>query len=114
MSIKLPSESVVLAGCLQLLKLAGVFCWRANTGGAYMDGGGRRRFVRFGPVGCADILAALPPAGKLLAVECKRPGGKATPSQRAFLQAVNDAGGLGVVIDDVQQLEELLRREGIL
>jgi hypothetical protein len=113
MSIKPANEAAVMAGCLQLLRLAGVFHWRANCGAAHLDGGRRRRFVRFGLRGCSDILGILP-GGRFLAVEVKRPGGKVTEVQRWFLDQITAAGGVALVVSDVRQLEELLRKEKIL
>ena len=113
--MKKPMEKDVLASCLRLLRLAGVFAWRNNSGGTYLPGHGeRKQFVRFGLVGSSDILAVLPPGGKLLACECKRPGGKPNAFQVAFLDAVTTAGGLAVVVSDVKQLEQVLKLEGVL
>ena len=110
-----PLERDILAACLRLLKLAGVPAWRANTGAVRLASrSGRARFVRFGPRGQSDILGVLPPTGRLLACETKRPGQNPTPEQRAFLDAVTAAGGLALVVSDVTQLEAALRREGAL
>lgn len=110
-----PLERDVLLACLQLLKLAGVTAFRANTGAVSMPGrDGKSRFVRFGPKGQADILGLLPPSGRFLAVECKRPGGKARPEQVAFLDAVTRAGGLALIISDIKDLERALKMEGVM
>jgi hypothetical protein len=102
---KLP-EKDVLRGCLDLLskhpKVA--FYWRQNSGMAsYGD-----RAVRFSFKGCSDILAVLKGTGKLLAIECKATGRKPSDDQRAFLDRVRAAGGVGVCIDDPADLAKFL------
>jgi hypothetical protein len=113
--MKAPRESDLVRACLAYLQLAKVPAWRNNSGAAAFAGpAGRKRFVRFSVEGCSDILGVLPPAGRLLAVECKRPGGKLTPAQAAFLSAVGAAGGLAFVVRSVDDLAAALRLEGAL
>src|SRR5262245_33120475 len=100
-------ETVLVQACLELLALRRIPAWRANTGAARMPSG---RFVRFGTPGISDILGVLPPAGRLLAVECKRAGNKPTPEQQLFLDAVTAAGGLALVVRDVTELQAALER----
>jgi hypothetical protein len=71
----------------------------------------KARLVRYGTPGAADVLGVLPPAGRLLALECKRPGGKLTAAQAAFLGHVRAAGGLAVVVRDVRDLQRALEAE---
>ena len=110
-------ESDVLAACLRYLTLRGVFAWRQNQGAIPLKGGGYRKFV--GLRGVADILGILPQQvdlpdegrvrfGNLLAVEVKRPGEKPRPDQGAFLDRVNELGGVGVCVHSVRELEERL------
>jgi len=47
------------------------------------------------PKGIADILGIY--HGRFLAIEVKRPGIKASDNQQAFLDSVNEAGGIGFV-----------------
>ena len=47
------------------------------------------------PKGIADILGIY--KGQFLAIEVKRPGYKPTVDQQAFLDRVNEAGGIGFV-----------------
>lgn len=105
-------ERSVLHGCLGVLKNFGFPHWRANTGAARLPGrGGTIRLVRFGVPGCSDIVAVVPRSGRLLAVEVKRSqGGKLTKSQANFLDAVDDAGGVALVITDAKDLVEICTR----
>ena len=113
--VRLPPmpEREVLRQCLDLLRLLRVPHWRANTGALAASGAdGRRRFVRFGPVGQSDILGVLPPAGRLLCVEVKRKGKRPTEAQSAFLANVEAAGGLAIVVHDALELRRALAAAG--
>ena len=83
----------------------------------YKGGSRKRRFVRFAMwqvvgkalewAGISDILACCD--GQFVAIEVKAPGkkGKVSENQAAFLQAVRRCGGLAIVaegIDDVEQV----------
>ena len=109
----IPLEADILRQCLDYLRLRGIPAWRQNQGGIRATYRGRRRFVRFAGIeGISDILGLLPPSGRLLAVECKRPGGKPSPQQLAFLEQVRAAGGLAVVVHSLHELEAALREAG--
>jgi hypothetical protein len=121
--LKAPTETALVRACLDLLALKGVrAAWRFNSGRMATERGGRRHVYRFnGAVGCADILGILPlapggrggrPQGVFLAIEVKRPGAEPTEAQAAFLDAVRAAGGVGLVIHDVRELEAELARLG--
>jgi hypothetical protein len=111
-------EADVLSGCLNWLRLEGIWCWRQNQGAIPLEGGGYRRFV--GLKGVADILGILPQTvrvigddapvtfGNLLAVETKRPGEKPRPEQEEFLRRLNALGGVGVCVHSVSELAEVL------
>ena len=103
-------ESVLVNGCIRWLWNAGVFCWRNNTGGAYLPGhGGKKQFVRFGVKGGSDILGVLRPSGRLLAIECKVAPNKPTREQADFLREVILNGGVARVVYSLEQLVELMR-----
>jgi hypothetical protein len=101
------TEAAVLAACLEYLTdVAGVLAWRSNNAGIYDPG--RRCFRSFrGLKGVSDILGVLPD-GRLLAVECKRPGERPTAEQQAFLDAVNARGGVGLWVCSVGELIDAL------
>jgi hypothetical protein len=108
--MKRQTESSLVRACLQLLTLAGVVCWRNNTG-AHRAG---RRLIRYGEPGSPDILGIVPPEGRLLGVECKRRPNTPTDLQETWGQRARTAGALYLVVHDVRELEERLREEGIL
>jgi hypothetical protein len=102
-------EADILQACLTWLKLHGVFCWRQNQGAISGEYNGKRRFLRFASMaGISDIVGLLPPSGRLLAVECKRPGRKPTPEQDTFLAIVRQSGGVGVCVHSLAELEQAL------
>lgn len=120
--MKAPTETTLVKACLAYLALAKVPAWRNNSGAtAYQNAAGRKRLVRFGHVGSSDILGVLPllrsdgneRRGVFLAVECKKPGGKLTPAQAQFLDAVRAAGGLALVVRSVDDLIAALDAEGL-
>ena len=107
-------EQTIQKAILQYLALCQQVAWaqRFNTGATGWNyttktGTHRRRFVRFGFTGCADILGQMK-SGHLLAIECKRKGGKATDSQQAFLQTVSDSNGLAIIAMDVGDVERAI------
>jgi len=57
-------------------------------------------------------LGILTPSGRLLAVECKAPGGKLRPEQKQFLDDVTECGGLAICVSDIGQLDVALMVEG--
>ena len=95
------SERAVMKACLATLATHPLvaFAWRQNTGLAM----GAGHAVRFSFVGCSDILGMLV-NGRFLAVECKATGKRARLDQQAFLDNVNASGGLGLCVDDPNQL----------
>jgi hypothetical protein len=96
-------EGAVLKACLELLKYRGIYAWRNNVG-AHKTAG---RFVRYGKVGSSDIMAVLP-GGRAAYFEVKRPGGKPTEAQKAFLSEVNRLGAFACVVDDARRLDAIL------
>lgn len=64
---------------------------------------GSTGFVRAGFEGCPDVVGMLK-GGRALYAECKRPSGKVTPAQDAFLTQAKAAGAVAFVArsaDDV-------------
>jgi hypothetical protein len=61
-----------------------------------------------GKSGVSDIIGCLPPDGRLLCIEVKRPGGKLSKEQAQFLEDVNEAGGLAFVAYSTRDVIEKL------
>jgi len=84
------SEANVLGDVMIALSKAGATVWRQNTG-ALQDKSGR--LVRYGLcVGSSDVIGICPD-GRFLAIEVKAQGGRVTPEQVKFLDAVKAKGG---------------------
>lgn len=65
------------------------WCERMNSGAMRIG----KRFVRFGWVGCPDVLGQLKD-GRLIGVEVKAAKGKLRPEQTIFLERIRLAGGV--------------------
>lgn len=97
-----PLETQVLKTVLRAMELHPdiAFAVRMNSGATKTASGG---WIRFGFPGCPDIWA-MRKDGRLVVCEVKRPSGKATEDQKAFLQRVQENGGIAFVAcgaDDV-------------
>lgn len=102
-------EAEIQRQIVQVLYMAGFLVLRVNSG----SNGAHIPFVRWfeggGWInsGVSDILAESP-AGKLWAVEVKRPGEAPSKDQCRFLQAVIQRGGVGLVASTVEQIIEAI------
>lgn len=105
-----PLERDVLAAVMQVLGVHPKVGWvrRINSGMAMLPGrGGKSQPVRFGFPGCADILGQLKD-GRLIAIECKRPGGQPTELQVEFLGLVARHRGVALVARGVNDVLKAL------
>mgnify|MGYP007060374987 CR=1 FL=1 len=95
-------EAAALAEVLQALRLHPAVAWvrRQNSGVARIGD----RFVRFGWLGCADLLGQMKD-GRLLAVECKAPQGRLTAEQAEFLSLVRHFGGVAFQARDCRDVQ---------
>jgi hypothetical protein len=66
-----------------------------------------------GRVGAPDFLCCI--RGRFLAIETKAPGkrGNTTNNQQREIGGIQDADGMAIVIDDLQQLKDYLRENGM-
>ena len=76
---------------------------RTNTGaGRFLQrDGGAGRFVRYGFKGQSDLTGFLKD-GRVLAIEVKRPGKKATPEQQAYLNQIRESGGVAGLASSIK------------
>jgi len=73
----------------------GCYAWRNNTGTAVIRG----RFVKFGDLGSADIIACV--CGRFIAIECKVGRGKQSEPQQRWQAKIETAGGYYFVVRSV-------------
>jgi hypothetical protein len=113
MGIPEPLEKDVKRVCADWLTLWGAVPIRVNSGAMKIGG----RYVKFNDKpGCSDSLVCLP-GGRFLALEVKRLGADKTAAkrkaeQRAFLDEIVKAGGLGLIVRSLDQLKAALKAEG--
>lgn len=62
--------------------------------------------------GIPDVIASIPPMGRLLMVEVKRPGGVVSDDQQRFLERWGASGALCLVVDDPKKLVSALADAG--
>lgn len=112
-----PTEKEIQTQIMDYLRLVGVLAVRINSGAVIGSYKGKKRFVRFNDTpGCSDILACLPPDGRWLALEVKRPGASTIAERRIrqnlFLDRVRQAGGIGCYVRSLDDLFRVLLAEG--
>lgn len=118
-----PESEIVREIIRALNLLPGVFVWRQNTGAVTVRNGEKTRHVRFGFKGMSDVLGwkrrdyaervgfmyTNVSLAQTIALEVKRPGGKADPHQQAFLDLVKRDGGVAGVVTSVEEAMALLK-----
>lgn len=105
-------ESDVVSEIRIALAKAGVLIWRNHVSVTKQESG---HFARSGlATGSADLIGLVPPSGRFIAIECKRPkGGRVTERQRSWLEVVRECGGVAGVarsVDEAMLLVEEARR----
>ncbi len=113
----MPSESDIQNAIEDALMWSGYLVWRQNQGARQEEG----RYIPFSywsllgfgkhiSKGASDLVAFKD--GVLLGVECKAPGrkSKVTHAQSQFLAAVEQAGGIPIVADCLEDVAPYLNR----
>lgn len=90
---------------LEYLRLRGIPADRKQSGTLHLGG----RWVNLGEPGWPDVVGCLPPAGRLLAVECKAAGKRPSEAQTERLEELRRAGALVVVAYCVADVEKALK-----
>ena len=104
-------ENAVINAVDELLTLYRIPHWRINSGALKTPSG---QLVRFGATGMSDFYA-IGPAGISVWIECKRPkGGRLSEAQKEFLDCINRNGGVGIVANSVDSLENQLKETRII
>ena len=104
-------EGPVVKAVMEYLALMQIPNWRINSGALKDEHG---RLVKFGAKGMSDIYA-IGPAGISIWIECKRPeGGKLSEAQGEFLDCINRNGGIGIVVNSIESLEDQLKEAGVI
>lgn len=80
-----------------------IFAWRNNTSGIFDRRSNVYRASQ--KTGVADILAVLPPSGRLCAVEVKTGRDYLKPEQKGFKRNVESMGALAFVVNSFEDFE---------
>ena len=101
------SEADILRQILDYLSVHRIMHWRQNVGSRVdLDRYGKKRFIKFGRKGAADIFACV--NGMLVAIEVKDAKGRQSEHQRAFEQEVIAAGGIYILCRSLEDMVENL------
>jgi hypothetical protein len=104
-------ESSVINAVDEYLALKRIPHYRINSGALENS---RGQLVRFGSKGMSDFYA-IGPDGISIWIECKRPkGGRLSEAQKEFLDCVNRNGGIGIVVNSIDSLENQLKEARII
>lgn len=109
-----PTESDIQSAIMRALKIHPAVAWfgRFNSGAQVVGEGKKKRFIRFSSVkGLSDILGQLTD-GRTLAIEVKRPSGRVSEDQSAFIEKVQGANGIAFIARSVSDVFEAL--DGVL
>jgi hypothetical protein len=104
-----PRESEIQAAVIDFLEASGCVVIRVNSGLLPRADGGRMQCSTSSIGTCSDLLVC-PPGGQFFSVEVKRPGGRPTARQSAFLDAVRDRGGIAAVVTSIEDARLALGR----
>ncbi len=101
-----PKEGDIQGEVLRFLRSHVKVAWarRVNTGAAKLKG----FYVRFGWVGCSDIIGQLTD-GRFLALEVKKPNKVTTKDQQLFLDRVNRHNGLAACVHSLEEVDAVLK-----
>lgn len=94
-----PHTALVEASLLAVGQLPGVVAWKNTTGVGRSLASDRK--IRFGLNGSSDLLAVVAPHGRFLGMEMKTGGAVQSKQQKAFQRAIEDLGGVYVVVRQV-------------
>ena len=104
------AEKIIQREILKYLHARGIMAWKAGVGAIRATYKERDRFVRFGLKGQPDIMAILPPGGRMIGIEVKGPKGVPSAYQHAFLVLMRNAGALAFIARSVKDVHETLER----
>ena len=108
-------EGQILTAILQYLAAKHIFAMRMNTGAVASEYKGKKRFVRFGTPGCADILAFKTVHIGIVNIytvpvwiEAKTAKGKQSELQKSFQWKVESEGHLYIIARGIEDVERYL------
>jgi hypothetical protein len=112
--MKMTPEGAIVKQILDFLEAKRVLAFRINTGAMKSEHKGKMRFMRFGSVGMADILAFTfdrnEPSrpSRALWIECKTGKGRQSEAQKSFQSKVEHDGHRYVTARSMDDVADLL------
>jgi hypothetical protein len=106
-----PTEKVIETRIRIALVAVGVMCMKHRVEMCPHCGGKPKKGQGLG-YGCADLICVVPPYGRLLAIEVKRPhtrNAKRDEHQRRWMKVVQQFGGVAGVATSVEEAFALLK-----
>ena len=98
-------ENVIQRDVLDYLEMRNIPATRNHCGRVKLD----RHWMNLGQGGWPDIICCLPPHGFFLGLEIKKPGEELTVVQEKVKLEIEQAGGMVLRIESVQELNEILK-----
>lgn len=92
-----PQEREIQREIKDELKKWNISNWRIEGGGKIIDTAQGKKLISSEMTGMSDLVCCVPPHGRFLAIEVKRPGGSLSPAQVSFLLSVRHSGGIACV-----------------
>lgn len=102
------SANALTRHSLRILTLKGYHVWRQNNGGVY-DPTIKKFRKNSSTPGISDIIGFHKKTGRFIACEIKAGKDRLSDEQIEFLKNVNDAGGVGMVVRTIDDLEKFLK-----
>lgn len=99
-------ESDIQRSILDYLQLRKFIAFKYNST-QYGIRDGKSFAFKSGNVGVSDILACSP-SGKFVAIEVKKPGGKPSDAQVAFINQVSKQGGIAAICYSLDEAISLI------
>lgn len=107
-NIHKPTANQLTQAAIRYLQASGWNVWRQNNGAVFDQKKGVHR-AGSAKKGVSDIIGFHKETGRFFAGEVKVGRDKLSPWQQEFLEQVNNAGGLGIVIRSIDDVIELLK-----
>lgn len=100
------TEKFTQAAILEYLSLRGIFHYRQNSGAFKTQTGG---FYRFGEKGAPDVIAVI--NGKYIGIEVKDVKGVLNDNQKDFRDRLEKAGGVYLVVRNIDAFMDFISTE---
>ena len=102
---RIPLEKEIQKTILDYLRLKGYFCWKNNTAGIFDQRS--KSYIPSHNVGAPDIFVIVPPLGRCIAIEVKRPGNYQSQEQKEWQKRHEKSGGIYWLVYSIDELIQL-------